>query len=190
MKSRLLDSISERAVLRYCSIVLVLGVSVTAILEFKDDILWSRAVRKLWWDNTTLTPILDQLFPVTRLLALRSRGKIAIPFSVVPLNEVVYKHSYNLIYVFTLSGCCVGLRSVVMLHVCVFKLVCLTKCYAIQGRPTDRFDRVHSALRLLCCLLLTYLCSCSKSRHSSRMDTLTSVYGSSACCGSVWFGIG
>ena len=37
--------------LRDCSIVLVLGVSVTAILEFEDDIFGSRAVRKLWWDK-------------------------------------------------------------------------------------------------------------------------------------------
>ena len=51
MRSRLLDSISERVVLRDCSIVLVLGVSVTAILEFQDDIFGSRAVGKLWWDK-------------------------------------------------------------------------------------------------------------------------------------------
>ena len=58
-------------------------------------------------------------------------------------------------------------------YTCVFKLVCLMKCYAIQGRPTDRFDRVHSALRLLCCLLAYLPVLSSKSVHSSRMDTLT-----------------
>ena len=47
----MLDSISERAMLRGCSVVLVLGVRVTAILEFEDDVFWSRAVGKLWGDK-------------------------------------------------------------------------------------------------------------------------------------------
>ena len=51
MRSHLLDSISERAMLRDCSVVLVLGVRVTAILELEDDIFWSRAVGKLWGDK-------------------------------------------------------------------------------------------------------------------------------------------
>ena len=37
--------------LRDCSVVLVLGVRVTAILELEDDIFWSRAVGKLWGDK-------------------------------------------------------------------------------------------------------------------------------------------
>ena len=39
--------------LRDCSVVLVLGVRVTAILELEDDIFWSRAVGKLWGDLKT-----------------------------------------------------------------------------------------------------------------------------------------
>ena len=51
MRSRLLDSISEWAMLRDCSVVLVLGVRVTAVVELEDDVLWSRAVGKLWGDK-------------------------------------------------------------------------------------------------------------------------------------------
>ena len=51
MRSSLLDSISEWAMLRDCSVVLVLGVRVTTVLELEDDVLWSRAVGKLWGDK-------------------------------------------------------------------------------------------------------------------------------------------